>query len=404
MTAKATRQYVYTDAAIASLNGETGWSLIDEGAIAIEKGRIAYLGKTDDIPETLAGFERISVGGRLITPGLIDCHTHLVHGGSRAREFELRLEGASYEEIARAGGGIFSTVDATRNATDEELLAGALRRLDRLLSEGVCTVEIKSGYGLDRDTELRLLRIAAQLAGMRPVRVSKTFLGAHAIPKGMDGDTYIDEICLPALRDAAVEGLVDMVDGFCETIAFTPRQIERVFKEATRLGLPIKLHAEQLSDLGGARLAAEYGALSADHLEYVEDRAIAAMANAGTTAVLLPGAFYFLGETRKPPVEEFRHHKVPMAVATDSNPGSSPMTSILLAMNMAATLFGLTPEECLRGTTVNAARALGLSDVGRLDIGGTADLAVWDVTDPAELTYRMGDAPLDRRVFGGVEC
>jgi imidazolonepropionase len=400
----AMRQHIYRDATLATLDGERGWGLIDHAAIAVEGDRIVYVGAAANIPAEFTQYPQSALDGRLITPGLIDCHTHLVYGGSRAREFEQRLEGANYEEIARAGGGIFSTVEATRKASDEELLSAALNRLDRMLAEGVSTVEVKSGYGLDRETELRLLRIAAQLEENRPVRISKTFLGAHAIPKGMDGDAYIDEICLPTLREAAAEGLVDMVDGFCETIAFTPAQIERVFDEATQLDLPIKLHAEQLTDQGGARLAAEYGARSADHLEFIGDNGIAAMAEAGTVAVLLPGAFYFLGETKLPPIDGFRGAAVPMAVATDSNPGSSPMTSILLAMNMAATLFGLTPEECLRGVTVNAAQALGLASVGRLSAGQSADLAIWDITDPAELTYRMGDAPLYMRVFGGIEC
>lgn len=398
------RHHVYTDATLATLEGERGWGMVEDAAVAIDGDRIAFVGARHAIPAAFAGFERESLGGRLVTPGLIDCHTHLVHAGSRAREFELRLEGASYEEIARSGGGIFSTVEATRNASDDELLAGALARLDRLLAEGVTTVEVKSGYGLDRETELRILRVAARLAELRPVRISKTFLGAHAIPKGVDGDTYLDEICLPALREAAGEGLVDMVDGFCENIAFSPAQIRKVFDEAARLDLPVKLHAEQLTDQGGARLAAEYGALSADHLEFIGEDGIAAMAAAGTVAVVLPGAFYFLGETQLPPIAALREAGIAMALATDSNPGSSPMTSILLAMNMAATLFGLTPEECLRGVTVNAARALGLAGVGRLAAGQIADLAIWDVADPAELTYRMGDAPLYRRLFGGIEC
>jgi len=398
------RDHIYTDATLATLADARGWGMIADGAIAIKGGRIAYAGASETIPAQFENFESSSLEGRLVTPGLIDCHTHLVYDGSRAREFELRLEGASYEEIARAGGGIFSTVEATRNASEEELLAGALARLDRLLAEGVSTVEVKSGYGLDRETELRMLRVAARLAEMRPVRISKTFLGAHAIPKGMDADDYLDTICLPTLREAASEGLVDMVDGFCETIAFTPAQIRKVFDVAAELGLPVKLHAEQLSDQGGAELAAGYGALSADHLEFIGQAGISAMAEAGTVAVILPGAFYFLGETRKPPIQGFRDANVPMAVATDSNPGSSPMTSLLLAMNMAATLFGLTPEECLRGVTVNAAQALGLPDLGQLCAGQAADFAIWDITDPAELTYRMGDAPLHKRVFGGIEC
>lgn len=396
--------FAYTDAKLVTLDSDEGLGLVDKGAIVIADDRIAYAGDAGDIPAEFADCEERSLVGRLVTPGLIDCHTHLVYGGSRAREFEMRLRGASYEEIAEAGGGIVSTVEATRSTSNDELLEAALVRLDRMLAEGVCTVEIKSGYGLDRENELRMLRIAASLEDHRSVRISKTFLGAHAVPKDMDADSYIDDICLPALRDAAAEGLIDMVDGFCETIGFTPAQIERVFDEAKTHGLPIKLHAEQLSDQGGAKLAAEYGALSADHLEFIGQDGIAAMAEAGTVAVLLPGAFYFLGETQLPPMDAFRKAGIPMAVATDSNPGSSPMTSILLAMNMGATLFGMTPEECLRGTTINAARALGITDAGTLAAGNVADLAIWDVTDPAELTYRIGDAPLHKRVFGGVEC
>ena len=395
---------LFTDATLATLQHPRGYGLIEDGAIVIEGERLAYVGAAGDLPIQYADVEKTSLDGRLVTPGLIDCHTHLVHGGSRAREFEMRLTGATYEEIARAGGGIFSTVEATRNASDEELLAGALARVDRMTREGVTAIEIKSGYGLDRETELRLLRIADRIARERPVHVVKTFLGAHAIPRGADGDAYLEEICLPTLREAAAQGLVDMVDGFCENIAFTPAQIERVFATARELNLPVKLHAEQLSNLGGAALAARCGALSADHLEYIDDAGVDAMAGAGMVAVMLPGAFYFLKETRRPPVESFRKAGVPMAVATDSNPGSSPMTSILLAMNMAATLFGLTPEECLRGVTANAAKALGLADRGTLAANNRADLAVWDVSCPAELAYRMGDAPLCKRIFGGREC
>ncbi len=397
-------QHLFTQASIATLQPGTPYGLLEDGAIAIDGGKIVYIGRRADLPDAHLAWPKTALDGRLITPGLIDCHTHLIYAGSRAREFEQRLEGATYEEIARAGGGIFSTVEATRKASDQELLASALGRLDQMISQGVTTVEIKSGYGLDRDTELRLLRIASQLPKHRPVRICKTFLGAHAIPNGMDGDTYLDEICLPTLREAAAEGLVDMVDGFCENIAFTPAQIEKLFIVAQELNLPLKLHAEQLSDQGGTELAARFGALSADHLEYLSDQGIAAMAKAGTVAVLLPGAFYFLKETKKPPIEALRRAGVPMAVATDCNPGSAPMTSLLLAMNMAASLFGLTPEEALRGVTVNASTALGLANIGQLEIGAVADLAIWDVSHPAELTYRIGDAPLYKRLFGGNEC
>ena len=384
------------------VEGETGYA--STGAVVVAGDKIAYVGTEGSIPEQYVRAERRSLGERLVTPGLIDCHTHLVYHGSRAREFEMRQTGAPYEEIMRAGGGIFSTVEATRSATEEELLSGALARLDRLISEGVTTVEIKSGYGLDLDTELRMLRVARALEDHRPIRIRTTFLGAHAYPKDMAADDYLTQICLPAMEVAAEEGLVDAVDGFCETVGFSPRQIERVFDHAVKLNLPVKLHAEQLSDQGGAALAASYRALSADHLEFLSDEGIAAMAAADTVAVLLPGAFYMLKETRKPPIDKLREAGVAMAIATDSNPGSSPMTSLLLAMNMGATLFGLSPQECLEGVTGNAAKALGLTDAGHLKAGMRADLAIWDVTDPAELTYRMGDAPLQQRIFGGVAC
>jgi len=395
---------IYTDATLATMQGSHGYGLIEDGAIVVEEAKIKYVGSCKDIPARFSDVHVTSLDGRLITPGLIDCHTHLVHAGSRVHEFEQRLEGMSYEEISRAEGGIFSTVEATRNASEEELLEEALRRLDNLLAEGITTVEIKSGYGLDIDTEFRMLRVADRLSERRNVRVSKTFLGAHAIPKTMTPEVYLDEICLPALHKCASEGLVDMVDGFCETVAFTPVEIERVFKDARDLGLPVKLHAEQLSDQEGAQLAARYGARSADHLEYISPEGVAAMATAGTVAVLLPGAFYFLRETKVPPVQMFRDAGVKMALATDSNPGSSPMTSLLLAMNMGATLFGLTPMECLRAVTVNAARALGYTDIGKLEVGMCADLAIWDISHPAELAYRMGDAPLYKRIYRGVSC
>ncbi|HSG54584.1 MAG TPA: imidazolonepropionase, partial [Paracoccaceae bacterium] len=345
--------------------------------------------------------ERLDQGGRLLTPALIDCHTHVVHGGNRAREFEMRLTGASYAEIARAGGGIVSTVTATRAASEAQLLQAALPRVDALIAQGVATVEIKSGYGLDIDTELRMLRVARQIADMRPIRVLTSFLGAHAVPAGQDPDTYIDQVCLPALIAAHAEGLVDAVDGFCEGIAFSAAQIARVFDRAAALGLPVKLHAEQLSHQGGAALAARHGALSADHLEYATAADAAALAASGTVAVILPGAFYTIHETRQPPVQAFRDHGVPMAVATDWNPGSSPLGSILLAMNMACTLFRLTPAEALAGATRHAARALGLNDCGRIAPGLRADLAIWDVTDPAELSYGIGINPLHHRIFGG---
>jgi imidazolonepropionase len=380
--------------------GGAPYGLVRDGAIIVRDGQIAWAGPAADMPD--AGEATIrDLGGRLVTPALIDCHTHLVHGGNRAREFEMRLEGASYEEIARAGGGIVSTVSATRAASEDELLGDALRRVDALIAEGVGTVEIKSGYGLDADTELRMLGVARRIARDRPVRVRTSFLGAHAVPAGMEADAYIDDICIPALRRAHADGLADAVDGFCEGIAFLPEQIARVFDVAVELGLPVKLHAEQLSDLGGAKLAASHGALSADHLEYLGADGIAAMAKAGTVAVILPGAFYTLRETQAPPIAALRAAGVPMAVATDANPGSSPMASLLLAMNMACTLFRMTPEEALAGTTRNAARALGLDDCGTIASGLRADFAVWDVEEPAELSYRIGFNPLYRRILGG---
>jgi imidazolonepropionase len=393
-----------TDLVLAGFDAPTPYGRIDAGVLVVEGDTIAFSGARSDLPEQYADLTEISLGGRLVTPGLIDCHTHLVYGGSRAHEFEMRQSGASYADIAQAGGGIVSTVSATRKASEEALIEQALPRLDRLLSDGVTTVEIKSGYGLDRDTELKQLRVARHLGQLRAVRVVTSFLGAHAIPKDMEPDAYIDTVCIPTLKEAAAEGLVDMVDGFVESIAFTPAQIERVFDVAVELGLPVKLHAEQLSDQGGAALAARYGATSVEHLEFVRDEDVRALAQAGSVAVMLPGAFYFLKEIQKPPIDSFRRAGVPLAVSTDSNPGSSPMTSLLLAMNMAATLFGLTPEEALRGVTVNAARALNQDRLGRLAAGCLADIAVWDVSDPAELTYRMGDAPLHARYLGGDLC
>ncbi|QFT59368.1 Imidazolonepropionase [Sulfitobacter sp. THAF37] len=391
-----------TNLTAATLTGDSHYGLIEDAAIAVAEGRIAWAGRRQDLPQDLAGGTPRDMGGRLVTPGLIDCHTHLVHGGNRAAEFEMRLKGASYEEVARAGGGIVSTVTATRDASEETLLKAALRRADALIAEGVTTLEIKSGYGLDLETELRMLRVARAVAAHRPVRIKTSFLGAHALPADYKDrpDAYIDEVCIPALRAAHAEGLVDAVDGFCEGIAFSPAQIARVFDVAQELGLPVKLHAEQLSNLGGAAMAAGYGALSADHIEYLDDAGVTAMARAGTVAVLLPGAFYTLHETQAPPVQALRDHGVPIALATDANPGSSPLTSLLLTMNMGCTLFRLTPEEALRGVTVNAARALGLSDVGTIAAGQRAELAVWDIEHPAELSYRIGFNPLHSRIYG----
>ncbi len=392
------RRLSITNAVLACMDGsDGGCGLVRGAALLIEGDRIVAVGPAEGADEV------IDAGGRLVTPALIDCHTHIVHGGNRAREFEMRLEGATYEEVARAGGGIVSTVAATREADEATLLAQALRRADALIAEGVGTIEVKSGYGLDTETELKMLRVARAIAAARPVNVVTSFLGAHAVPKGMGADAYIDEVCLPALEAAHAEGLVDAVDGFCEGIAFDTAQIARVFARAGELGLPVKLHAEQLSNIGGTRLAAEHRALSADHLEYATDEDASALAASGSVAVLLPGAFYTLHETRKPPVAAFRSHDVPMAVGTDWNPGSSPMGSLLLAMNMACTLFGLTPAEALAGTTRNAARALGLGDRGSIAPGQRADLAIWDVEAPAELPYRIGVNPLHMRIFGGRE-
>ncbi len=394
---------ILTDISAATMTG-SGYGLISDAAIAIQDASVAWVGPRSNLPAEYADFSRRGLDGRLVTPGLIDCHTHIVHGGNRAREFEMRLEGASYEEIARAGGGIVSTVSATREASEETLLKTALSRADALIAEGVTTIEVKSGYGLDRDTELKMLRVARAIAAQRPVRVLTSFLGAHAKPKEMDADTYIDTICLPTLQEAHAEGLVDAVDGFCEGIAFSPDQIARVFDKAVELGLPVKLHAEQLSNIGGTALAARYGALSADHVEYATETDAEALAQAGTVAVLLPGAYYAINETQAPPVDAFRKCGVPMAVGTDWNPGSSPLGSLLLAMNMSCTLFGLTPVEALAGTTRNAARALGLSDVGTIAPGQRADLAVWNAADPAELSYGIGINPLYSRIVAGREA
>lgn len=379
-----------------------GAPVLRDAAVAVEGGVIRWAGPAADAP----GGERVDLGGRLVTPAFIDCHTHIVHGGHRAGEFEMRLQGRSYAEIAAAGGGILSTLTATRAASVESLVAQALPRLDALIAEGVATVEVKSGYGLDLETERRMLQAARRLAMERSVEVVTTFLGAHAVPPEFKGcaDVYLDEVCIPALRVLAAEGLVDQVDAFCEGIAFSPAQVARVFDVAKALGLPVKLHAEQLSHQGGTALAAHYGALSADHVEYATEADAEAMAAAGTVAVLLPGAFYTLHETQRPPVAAFRAHGVPMAVSTDCNPGTSPMTSVLLAMNMACTLFGLTPEEALLGVTTHAARALGFSDRGRVVAGARADLALWDVETPAELAYRIGFNPLHARYFKGISC
>ncbi len=402
---KQYQQYVLHNANLASMVPDNDlYGSLKNAAIAVQSGMISWVGPQDDMPGKYQSFEHISVENRLITPGLIDCHTHLVFGGDRAHEFELRLNGASYEDIARAGGGILSTVKATRDASSDELLQSALMRVDVMIAEGVTHIEVKSGYGLDIETELRMLKVARNIAQLRPIRVSTSFLAAHALPPEYAGkkDAYIDEICIPALHAAHAQGLVDAVDGFCEGIAFSPAQIARVFDVAKELSLNIKLHAEQLSNLKGAKLAASYGALSADHLEHLDASGVQAMAAAGTVATLLPGAFYTLRETQMPPIDLFRKHNVPMALASDCNPGSSPLASILLTMNMGCTLFRMTPAETLAGTTIIAAKALGLNDSGQIRAGLRADLCIWDVTTPAELSYRIGFNPLYKRIFAGA--
>jgi imidazolonepropionase len=382
---------LYTNARLATMSQADGIGLVGDGALLVEGDSIAWLGPAGEAPAD--AFEHIvDCGGRLLTPGLIDCHTHLIHAGSRAKEFEMRLSGATYGEIAKAGGGIVSTVKATRAASERELVASGAARLECLLGEGVTTVEIKSGYGLDLDTEMRMLRAARTLGSEMPVDVVTTFLGAHALPPEYRNDRagYLRLVCDVVLPAVAGAGLADAVDAFCETIAFTVAEVEQVFERATTLGLPVKLHAEQLSNLGGAAMAARHGALSADHLEYLDGDGVAALAAAGTVAVLLPGAFYYLRETTSPPVAALREHGVAMAVATDLNPGSSPVHSLLGAMNMACVLFGLTPEEAVHGVTAHAARALGLDDRGRLEPGLRADLALWNAEGAADLVYPFG--------------
>ncbi|MBZ9704176.1 MULTISPECIES: imidazolonepropionase [unclassified Mesorhizobium] len=396
---------IWRNARLATFAEGAGQGVVEKGAVAARDGIIVYAGAEADIP---AAFEQraeiVDCEGRWITPGLIDCHTHLVHAGDRANEFEMRLAGATYEEVARAGGGIVSSVRALRAAGEDELVAQTLPRLDALIAEGATTVEVKSGYGLDLENEKKSLRAARRLGAERPVTIRTTFLGAHALPpeaKG-DKDDFIDLITATILPAIAADGLADAVDGFCEGIAFSVEQMARVFEAAKALGLPVKLHADQLSNLHGAELAARYGALSADHLEYTDEAGAAAMAASGSVATILPGAYYFIRETKKPPIELFRRHDVRMAVATDNNPGTSPLTSLLLTMNMAATLFGMTVDECLAGVTREAARALGLlGQTGTLEAGKSADLAIWSIERPAELVYRMGFNPLHARIWRG---
>ena len=400
------RPQLWRNARLATLaSSQGGLGIHEKGALLVESGRVVYAGSEEGLPNSAASnAETFDLEGRWVTPGLVDCHTHIIHGGNRAREFEMRLEGATYEAVARAGGGIVSSVKATNALSVDGLVDASLARVDTLLAEGVATLEIKSGYGLNIEAELNMLRAARKLADLRPVRVITTYLGAHATPVEYKGqnDDYITDVVLPGLTEAHREGLVDAVDGFCEGIAFSPAQIARVFDAARSLGLPVKLHAEQLSNLGGAKLAASYGALSADHLEYLDEDGARAMATAGTVAVLLPGAFYAINEKQKPPVKLLREAGTHIAIATDCNPGTSPLTSILLTMNMSATLFGLTVEECIAGATREGARALGLLDeTGTLEPGKSADFAIWNVESLAELVYRIGFNPLHAHVFKG---
>ncbi|NNC53000.1 MAG: imidazolonepropionase [Erythrobacter sp.] len=395
---------VFNGCSAATMSAGEGYGLIENAAIAIDGDRIAWVGPAQDLPPAYADFPATDLGGALVTPALLECHSHLVFGGDRAQEFAMRLGGASYEEIARAGGGIRSTVKATREASDAELLASALARVDDLLADGVAVIEVKSGYGLTIEQEMRMLRVARSIEQHRPVRICTTWLAAHALPPVYEGraDDYVDEVATAGLRQAHAEGLVDAVDAFCENIGFTPDQVRRVFEVARELGLPVKLHAEQLSDLKGAVMASEFKALSADHLEYLAPEDAALLAESGTVAVLLPGAFFTLRETQLPPVDALREHGVAMAVATDANPGSSPMSSLRLAMGMACTLFRLTPAEALAGATRHAASALDLSDdYGTIEAGKRAELAVWQVQHPDYLSYWLGGDLLRGRIVNG---
>lgn len=394
---------IWTNANIATMDGDH-YGAIENGAIVIKDGKIDWVGLEADLP-VHKNAQIHDANGHWITPGLIDCHTHLVYGGNRAKEFEMRLNGASYEEIAKAGGGILSTMRATRDASEEELYARALPRLHGLMREGVCGIEIKSGYGLDLETERKMLRVATRLLRETGLRGQRTFLGAHALPPEYAdrADEYITLVCdemIPALH---AENLIDCVDAFCESIAFSSAQTQRVFDAAKAHGLPVKLHAEQLSNQGGAALVAQYNGLSADHLEYLDEDGVNAMKEAGTVATLLPGAFYFLRETKLPPIELLRKRRVPVAIATDHNPGSSPAHSLLLMMNMACTLFRMTPEEALRGVTTHAAKALGWDDCGVIKAGQRADFVIWDIESPADLSYAIGRNPCTEIIYGGLK-
>ncbi len=403
-SAKANRTRLWRNARLATLAADApGLGIVEQGAVAVRGETIAYAGPESGLPAEFKGAETVDCEGRWITPGLVDCHTHLIYAGNRAHEFELRLAGATYEEIARAGGGIVSSVKNLRAASEDTLVAEALPRLDALIAEGATTVEIKSGYGLDYENERKSLRAARALGARRPVTIKTTFLGAHAVPPEANKDSaaHIARVVEMMPRIAA-EGLIDAVDAFCEGIGFSPAETRQVFDQAKKLGLPVKLHADQLSNLHGAALTAGYGGLSADHLEHTDDAGASAMAKAGTVAVLLPGAYYFIRETKLPPLDLFRKHGVALALATDSNPGTAPLTSLLLTMNMAATLFRMTVDECLAGVTREGAKALGLSrQTGTLEAGKWADLAIWNIERPAELVYRMGFNPLHARVWKG---
>jgi len=384
-------------------DSQDDFDIINNGAIAIDGDLIVWSGLEKDIPDEYKKYNEYNAKGKLVTPGLIDCHTHLVFGGNRSHEFNMRLNGKSYQEIAKAGGGIASTMKATREASFDDLLSSAIVRLDDMIANGVTTVEIKSGYGLDIDTECMMLRVARKLESLRPIRIKTSFLGSHGIAPEYKNNpnNYIKDVCLPALIKANEEGLVDAVDGFCETVALNVEQLTEVFNLAQKLKLPIKLHAEQLSHSGGVNLATAYNAISIDHLEYANEEDAKLMSNSGSVAVILPGAFYTLNETQKPPIKLFRKYKVPMAIATDCNPGSSPLTSILLTMNMASTLFKITPLEALSGVTKHAADALSLKKLGKIQSGMIADLAIWNLEHPSEFSYRIGFNALYKRIFGG---
>jgi imidazolonepropionase len=395
---------VVRNAHLATMAGAVPYGALRDGAIGVKGDSIAWIGAARDLPRDARATRTLDAGGGWVTPGLVDCHTHLVYAGNRANEFAARLEGATYEEISRAGGGIAATVRATRAATMDDLVAQSRSRLAALAAEGVTTVEIKSGYGLDLDNERKMLRAARAVAAEAGVDVRTTLLAAHAVPPEFAGraDDYIEAVCSAMIPAAAREGFADAVDAFCESIAFTMAQTRRVFEAARANGLPVKLHADQLSDTSGAALAAEFGALSADHLEYASAAGVSAMARAGTVAVLLPGAFHTLRETKLPPVDSFRGHGVPMAVATDCNPGTSPVVSLVLMLNFACTLFRLTPEEALAGATRHAARALGLADRGTIAVGQRADLALWNIAEPADLCYMIGGNPCAGVVRAGA--